>query len=295
MPAYWLALGACLAYAGILWRLDMYTPPEVRHWQRLARLRGLQATQGIGERLGGRVPLMRRLRNEVDIGTLLTIAGSVQNLDSWLVGTAAYALGTAASLAAADAFGLAMSGELPLPLWTVLAAVAMVAVLRYLSLRRRAFNRQAQVGEQLADALLGLAILVPGIPPEDALGLLARCQRNPQLDGLLDEQHLDQLLGTDARLKSTRERYSMIGLTLRIPLFQELSLIMRGIESEGLSPREEYPALSRISAENRLADNRLRAARAKTGAAAAIALLLIPLLIMVGGGIAFAFLGSVNG
>ena len=110
-----------------------------------------------------------------------------------------------------------------------------------------------------------------------------------------DEASMSKLLGEEAGLRSTRERYWLIGRALRIPLFQELSQLMRGIETEGLSPREEYPALSRISAESRLAQNRLRAARAKTGAAAAIALLLIPLLIMVGGGIAFAFLGSVTG
>jgi Flp pilus assembly protein TadB len=238
---------------------------------------------------------MRRLREEVDIGLLLTVAGSTQSLESWLVGTAALSLGVGAGIAGLDGFGLATSGELPLPLWTVLIAMLVIAAVRYVSLRGRAATRQARVGEQLADALLGLAILVPGIPPEDALGLLSRCQRNAELAAVLDEQYLERLLGKDAYLRSTRERYSSIGQALRIPMFQELSSVMRGIESEGLSPREEYPALSRISAETRLAQNRLRAARAKTGAAAAIALLLIPLLIMVGGGIAFAFLGSVNG
>lgn len=295
LPAYWLALAACLGYAALLWRLDAYTPPDVAHWRRLARLRGLQSTRGLGDRVSGRLPLLRRLREEVDIALLLVIAGSTQSSESWLVGTAAYTLGTGAVLAALEALGLAASGQLPVPLWIVLAAMMVVGLLRYVTLRRTAFNRQTQVGEQLADALLGLAILVPGIPAEDALGLLARCQRTPRLAGVLNERQLEQLLGEDARLRSTRERYALVGRLLRIPLFQELSLIMRGIESEGLSPREEYPALSRISAENRLAQNRLRAARAKTGAAAAIALLLIPLLILVGGGIAFAFLGSVAG
>ncbi len=292
---YWLALVACLLYAGALWRLDVYTPPEVRHWERLARLRGLEGSRGLGDRVGGRLPALRRLREELDIRLLLVIAGSSQTTESWLVGTAAYTLGAAAVLAGLDGIGLLISGQLPVPLWLILVAIAIVAAARYASLRRRAFNRQTRVGDQLADALLGLAILVPGIPAEDALAVLARCQRNPQLAGVLDETQMHKLLGEDARLRSTRQRYLMVGRALRIPLFQELSLIMRGIDTEGLSPREEYPALSRISAENRLAQNRLRAARAKTGAAAAIALLLVPLLIMVGGGIAFALLGAVNG
>ncbi|MFN2464571.1 MAG: hypothetical protein ABR573_11810, partial [Candidatus Dormibacteria bacterium] len=186
-------------------------------------------------------------------------------------------------------------GWLPLPLWVALAVLPLIATLRYVRLRGRARRRQTKVADQLADSLLGLAILVPGMPPEDALGLLARCQRESALAQVLEEGSLARLLGEGATLRSTRERYSLVGKALRIPLFQELAQVMRGIESEGLSPGEEYPALSRISAQSRVAQNRLRVARAKTGAAAAIALLLVPLLIMVGGGIAFAFLGSVNG
>jgi hypothetical protein len=295
LPPYVLALLICLAYLSALWAMDVYTPPEVRHWQRLAVLRGLQGTRGLGDRLGGRLPLLGRLREEVDIGLLLIIAGLSQSSESWLVGTAGWALGATAMMVGLDGLGLVIGGSLPLPMGVVLAVVPIVVIGRYVALRRHARIRQTRVGEQLADALLGLAVLVPGIPPEDALRLLARCQQAGSLVDVLDEQHLSLLLGEESSLRSTRERYWLIGRALRIPLFQELSQLMRGIESEGLSPSEEYPALSRISAESRLTQNRLRAARAKTGAAAAIALLLIPLLIMVGGGIAFAFLGSVNG
>ncbi|MGI8610527.1 MAG: hypothetical protein ACR2MY_15105 [Candidatus Dormibacteria bacterium] len=292
---YLVALVVCAGYAFALWGLDVYTPREVKHWERLARLRGLEGTRDLAERVGERLPLLNRLREELDIKLLLVVSGSLQTTDSWVVGTASAALGASALLAAVDGFGLAQSGQLPVPLWVVASVSVLVTALRYVSLRSRAHNRQARVGEQLSDALLGLAVLVPGIPPDDALSLLARCQRDGRLVGVLDEQHLRELLGEDAALRSTRERYAMVGRALRIPMFQELSQLMRGIETEGLSPREEYPALSRMSAEHRLAENRLRAARAKTGAAAAIALLLIPLLILVGGGIAFAFLGAVNG
>lgn len=292
---YFLALAVCAAYGGALWGLDMYTPPEVRHWERLARLRGLETRRDLGERVGDRLPVLHRLREELDIKLLLVIGGSLQTTESWMVGTAAYSLGAAALLGAADGLGIAQAGQLAVPLWIVAVVMLVVAAVRYVSLRSRAHNRQAKVGEQLADALLGLAVLVPGIPADDALSLLARCQRDGRLIGVLDEQHMHELLGEAATLRSTRERYELLGRALRVPMFQELSQLMRGIETEGLSPREEYPALSRTSAENRLAENRIRAARAKTGAAAAIALLLIPLLIMVGGGIAFAFLGAVSG
>lgn len=292
---YFLALAVCAAYGGALWGLDMYTPPEVRHWERLARLRGLETRRDLGERVGDRLPVLHRLREELDIKLLLVIGGSLQTTESWMVGTAAYSLGAAALLGAADGLGIAQAGQLAVPIWIVAVVMLVVAAVRYVSLRSRAHNRQAKVGEQLADALLGLAVLVPGIPADDALSLLARCQRDGRLIGVLDEQHMHELLGEAATLRSTRERYELLGRALRVPMFQELSQLMRGIETEGLSPREEYPALSRTSAENRLAENRIRAARAKTGAAAAIALLLIPLLIMVGGGIAFAFLGAVSG
>jgi hypothetical protein len=295
LPSAAIALALCAAYVGVLWRWEVYTPPEVRHWQRLARLRGLDTSQGFGERVAARVPLVRRLREEFDIGLLLLIRGSAQTTEGWVTGTAAYSLGTGAVVAAIDAVGIAASGSLLLPLWLVPIVIAAAALLRYLVLRSQAANRQSRVADQLADALLGLAILVPGIPPEDALTLLARCQREGQLAQVLDQRQLALVLGDSAALQSTRDRYWTLGRALRIPLFQELSQLMRGIETEGLSPREEYPALSRTSADNRLSENRLRAARARTGAAAAIALLLVPLLIMVGGGIAFAFLGAVSG
>ncbi|MFN2466493.1 MAG: hypothetical protein ABR598_09550, partial [Candidatus Dormibacteria bacterium] len=158
---HWLALGACLAYAGALWRLDAYTPPEIRHWQRLAKLRGLEGAPGLGDRLGGRLPLLRRLREELDIGLLLVIAGSSETIDSWLVGTAAWMLGTAATFAALDGLALVLSGQLAVPLWLLLVSVIAVALARYVGLRSHAVNRQARVGEQLADALLGLAVLIP--------------------------------------------------------------------------------------------------------------------------------------
>jgi hypothetical protein len=295
LPAFLLALVVCAAYVVGLWAMDVYTPREVRHWEELARIRGLRGGRAFGDRLGDRLPFLHQLREEMDVGLLLMIGGSRQTSESWLVGTAAWALAAGAAMAGLDGVGLALEGTVPAPAWVVVAVMPVVAASRYVSLRSRAHNRQAEVGEQLADALLGLAILVPGIPAEDALGLLSRCQRQGVLAEVLDEGHLDRLLGDQARLRSTRERYWLIGKALRVPLFQEVSQLMRGIETEGLSPGEEYPALSRISAESRLAQNRLRAARAKTAAAAAIALLLVPLLMMVGGGIAFAFLGSVTG
>jgi len=294
-PAFAVALAACAAYGWALWALDVYKAPEVRHWERLAALRGLEGSRGLGDRLGDRLPLLARLRSEFDIGLLLLISGSTQTSESWLVGTAAWAVGSAAVIAGVDAVGLLLGGSLPFPMGVAALVLPSAVMTRYLRLRARARRRQARVGAQLADALLGLAVLVPGIPPEDALGMLARCQREPVLAEVIDQGRMEQLLGKDATQRSTRERYWLVGKTLGVPLFQELSQLMRGIESEGLSPAEEYPALSRISAGSRLAQNRLRAAQAKTAAAAAIALLLVPLLILVGGGIAFAFLGSVAG
>ncbi|GAC1328983.1 MAG: hypothetical protein NVSMB17_04920 [Candidatus Dormibacteria bacterium] len=294
-PAFLLALTACAVYGCVLWSLDVYKAPEVRHWERLATLRGLQGSRGLADRLGDRLPALRRLRTEVDIGLLLLISGSGQSSESWLVETAAWAIGSAAVAAGLDGVVLVIGGNLPFPLGVGALVIPATVTARYLGLRRQARRRQARVGAQLADALLGLAVLVPGIPPEDALGMLARCQRDPVLAHVIEPRGVRQVLGEEAIQHSTRERYWLIGRTLRVPLFQELSQLMRSIEAEGLSPGEEYPALSRISAESRLAQNRLRNAQARTAAAAAIALLLIPLLILVGGGIAFAFLGSVGG
>src|SRR5215471_11646413 len=86
-----LALVAAVAGAAwvlALWKLGLYTSPAVRGWQRLARLRGLADRRPLGDRLGERVPLLRRVQEETDVGRLLAIAGRAESAAGWLLRTA---------------------------------------------------------------------------------------------------------------------------------------------------------------------------------------------------------------
>lgn len=289
---HWIVLALVGAYLVALWRIDAYTPADVRHWRRLARLRGLELGRGFGERVAERLPFAARLRRELDVGLLLVIAGRREALETWLVVTLAYSLGAAAVVVAPDALTFATTRQVVVPLWLSPLVGVVVIAARYAFLRGRARRRQARIDQELADSLLGLAILVPGVPVDDALKLLARCQRDSQLAALLIGEEWARVGDDGVTIRSSRELYWRIGRSLQISMFQELSLAMRQVEQEGLSPREEYPALSRASALNRLNENRLQAARSKTASAAAIALLLVPLLILIAGGIGFAFLSG---
>jgi len=291
----WLALAAGGLYLAVLWRLDAYTPRDVRHFERLAALRGLGNAQGLGQRVGRRLGILRRLREELDIRLLLVISGATTTAEAWLMGTAAAAVAALALLVGLDALAALAGGPPPVPAWISLVAAGLVVAARYMALRTRAQRRQERIQVGLMDSLLGLAVLVPGMPSDDALALLSRAQLDRDLADVLRLEEVERVLGPTSALRATHERYWALGRLMRLPALQELSLVIRAIDAEGLNPREEYQALARVSATNRLAHNRMRAARAKTLSAAAIALLLVPLLIMVGGGVAFAFLSGFAG
>ena len=179
---HWIALLAGGLYLLALWRFDAYTPADVRHWQRLARLRSLDAGTGLRIRLGRRFRVLQRIREEFDIRLLLVVSGRAISPDSWILTTVGYALAAMAALVAVDGLEVVANGSAPVPAWFALLAAAVVVALRYAGLRNSAAQRQTRLGAELADSLLGLAVLVPGIPPEDALALIARCQRDSPLD-----------------------------------------------------------------------------------------------------------------
>src|SRR5215471_16047901 len=85
-----LTLAAIAALCGAvwvlgLWYLGLYNHPAVRSWQRLARLRGLAVRRPWGERMGARLPLLRRAQEETDIERLLAIAGRDDSATAWLL------------------------------------------------------------------------------------------------------------------------------------------------------------------------------------------------------------------
>src|SRR5437879_4820906 len=176
-----LVLAALAALTGALWviglwYLGVYTHPAVLTWQRLARLRGLADQRPLGERLGERVPLLRRAQEETDVGRLLAIAGRSENATGWLLRTGFQAGLALAATLLLDELTLLANGELAYPPALGLAAGACVALLAYARLRGRAARRQRALGQAVADSLPHLAVMTyhHRLPASEALLIFAR-------------------------------------------------------------------------------------------------------------------------
>lgn len=276
-----LTLAALAALAGtawviVLWRLGITRHPSVVAWERLARMRGLADRRPLGERLGGRLPLLRRAQAETDIGRLLAIAGRAQSPGGWLLRTACLAGLTLAGLLLVDELLLIEQPELAFPPALALAAAAGAGLLAYLHLRRQAVGRQRELGRAVADSLPHLAVMTfhQRIPPSEALLIFARCQRSPVLHRLLSEERDGS--------SSTALTYEQIGQAYGVPMFAALGAAVRRVTERGLSAQDVYTGLARSTYADRLAGARVAAAQAKTLIVVPMGLMIVPVLLLIG-------------
>ena len=142
-----------LAWVVALWYLRVTTHPAVLSWERLSRLRGLSHKRPLGDRVGARLPVLRRLQAETDIGHLLVIAGQPQGASAWSLKTGATAGATLAGLLLLDELTLLANGRLAFPPGLALAATVTVGALAYVRLRNRAHRRQQALERAVADSL----------------------------------------------------------------------------------------------------------------------------------------------
>jgi hypothetical protein len=281
-----IAVAAGAVWVLGLWYLGLHEHPSVRSWQRLSRLRGLADRRPLGDRLGERLPLLRRAQEETDVGRLLAIAARGDSATGWLLRTASYAgLALAAVLAADEAAVLTVQPP-PLPPLAGLVAAAGIALLAYARLRARAGERQRALGRAVADSLPQLAVMTAHhrVPVSEALLIFARCQRDPTLHELLAGDAwrplVDRVPGTGQ--PSTAAEYERIGQAYGVPMFSALGSAVRRVTERGLAGQEVYTALARASYGERLAAARVAAAQAKTLIVIPMGLMIVPVLVLIG-------------
>jgi hypothetical protein len=261
-----------------LWYLGLYTHPAVLNWQRLSRLRGLADRRRLGDRLGERLPLMRRAQAETDVSRLLTIAGRAESATGWLLRRAFQAGLALAAVLLLDEAAVATGQPPALPPWLGLVAAACVAVAAYARLHRQASERQRLLGRAVADCIPHLAVMTfhHRVPVSEALPVFARCQRDPTLRRLLDEQPA----GSSA--PSTALEYERIGQAYGVPMFVALGAAVRRVTERGLAGQDVYTGLARATYGERLAAARIAAAQAKTIIVIPMGLMIVPVLVLIG-------------
>ena len=306
-----LALAALAAAVGIgwvaaLWYLRVTAHPAVLSWERLARLRGLAEQQPLGDRLGNRLgarlPLLRSLHGEADLGRLLAIAGESSTASGWLLRTAALSAGTLAGLLLLDELTLLANGELALAPGICVAGGVAVALLGYLRLRRRARNRQQRLGRAVGDSLPHLAVMTyhHRVPVSEALIIFARCQRDHSLHRLLVEaswqdvpvpETVPLVPAEPGRQESTALVYERIGQALGVPMFAALGSAVRRVSERGLSSQEVLTRLAYATYTERLIQAKVAAAQAKTLIVIPMGLMIVPVLLLIGAPLAASLAG----
>jgi hypothetical protein len=284
LPLIAVAVGA--AWVGCLWYLGLYTHPSVLSWQRLARLRGLADRRPLGDRLGERLPALRRVHEETDVGRLLAIAGRAESPTGWLLRTAFHAGLTLAAVLLADELALLAGQTPPLPPVAGLVAAGAVALLAYARLRGRAAERQRALGRAVADSLPHLAVMTyhHRLPVSEALLLFARCQRDHALHELLVGDAWRSLVERQSgpQAESTALEYERIGQAYGVPMFSALGAAVRRVTERGLASQDVYTGLARASYGERLSAARVAAAQTKTLIVVPMGLMIVPVLVLIG-------------
>jgi hypothetical protein len=262
-------------------RLDVFTPDDVRAWRRLASLRGYASPAGRLERAAARVPFLRRLQDELDLNRQLAIAGWSESPQGFLLRVFFVALLAAALFLGLLAVGLLENGAWPLPPAAAVLVAAAAFTLQISWLRRSARTRQEQSGQSLGDMMMLVAIMTDGrgLQLDDAVRILSRCVDHQSLQSIVDGRGWQRLVHQPH--STTIELYRLISTEYGIPLFDVVADAAANA-NVGMSERETYTRVAKAVYQNRLAEARFRAARAKTLVTIPVAMMLIPLLILIG-------------
>jgi hypothetical protein len=299
LPLLALLVGAGWV-VGLRW-LGMYSDPAVLAWRRLARLRGLDRRRPLGDRLGGRLPVLRRLQAETDVGRLLAIAGRDETPTVWLLRTLTYAGALLVGWLALDEVILVTEHEPGPPPALGLLVAGGIAALSYVHLRNQAVARQRLLGRAIADSLPHLAVMTyhHRLPVSEALLVFARCQQDPSLyrflsEGLwhrLADQEIDPAgvvtPGTPGAAAThgppaTAALYERIGRIYQVPMFLALGSALNMVNERGLSGQQVLTRLASDTLNDRAAEARVTAAQTKTLIVVPMGLMIIPILVLIG-------------
>lgn len=282
-----------------LWYLGAYTPAAVLAWRRLARMRGLTIERSWGDRLGARLPPLRRLQTETDIGRMLFIAGRKETPSAWFLRTGFVAGLAIVVLLLVDQLGVVAHGSLSYPPAVALLFGVIWGVYGYIRLRNQSQRRQRTLNRAISDSLVHLAAMTfhQRLPASEALLIFSRCQEDGELHRVLNrpEARLPQPApGTPAAQQGTAGIYERLGGLYDVSMFHVLAAAVRRVSERGLSSRDVYTQLAKSVYGELLADARVQSAQAKTLIVIPMGLMIFPLLLLIGAPLA-ASMGSLFG
>lgn len=278
-------VGATIAlvaiWAAALFRLDVFTPEDVRAWRRLAALRGFERPPSRFERVAERAAVLRRLQDELDLGRLLAIADRDESPLGFLGQTLFAALLWFTLVLVGDVADRLTQGDFLVPPWIAVLVALSVVLMRLSGLRAAARRRQQRAGQSLGDMMMLVAIMTDGrgLQLDDAVRILSRCTTSRSLETLVDGRGWERLVRV--RPRTTVELYEQIAVQYGISEFQHLAEALSNTHV-GFSERDTYTRLAQAVYEERLSQARMRSARAKILVTLPVAGMLIPLLLLLG-------------
>jgi hypothetical protein len=274
------AVAVVAVWAAILGRLGYLTSSDVRAWRRLATLRGYARPHTRLERAADRSAAVRRLREELDLGRLLAEADRNETEAAFLGRTAFATLFTCAAALAIDTTLRLGSGDFAVPPWVALLAAVAVPLGRFSALRRAARSRRERADRALGDMMMMVAIITDGrgLQLDDAVRILARCAATPDLRTLVDGGWQRLIPG---RPRTTADLYRSIADQFGTPTF---ALVADALTTTnvGVAERVTYTRVAQAVYQQRLAEARVRSARARILVTLPVAGMLIPLLLLLG-------------
>ncbi len=281
IPYAALAILVIGAWIGGIKLLDMFTAPDARAWRRMTHLRGFATRESALERVAHRTPVLGRVQAELDLERLLGQANSRETPASFLARTGAISLLTFAFVLGAAAASRAVAGNWPVPPWTALVIAGLILPISLNDLRRRARRECEASARTLGDMLMAVAVMTDsrGLQLDDAVRVMARCARDAALQDLLDRGGFKRLAGNS--FLSTAEKYRLIGDAYGIRAFVDVA-DAAATTNVGVPNRVAYTRLALTVYQERLADARVHAARARILITLPIAGMLIPLLLLIG-------------
>lgn len=271
------------AWAVALVYLDLFTPDDVRAWRRLAAMRGYAMPRGRIEKFALRAGFVSRIQEELDLNRLLAIANRRETPLAFLFQSVAVGGAIGAIFLAIDGVIRATTGDWILGLgpWLALLLWVIITMILVAGLRSEVRHRQDNAGRALGDMMMLVAIMTDGrgLQLEDAVRILSKCVTHDHLEAIVDRRGWQRLIRQPYR--NTIELYRMIGEEYRVSAFTQLADAASNANI-GFSERDTYTRMAKSVYQQRLAEAKMRAARAKILVTLPVAGMLIPLLLLLG-------------
>jgi hypothetical protein len=274
--------------------LGVFTADDVKAWRRLASLRGFALPRSRIEKAALRAPILQRVEKELDLSRLLAIADRRGTPAGFLGQSMALALFVLALLLAVDAAARSIVGDWPLSPWVILLLGLGLLPLSVVELRQAAHRNQEIANRTLGDMMMSVAVMTDsrGLQVEDAVRVMSRCARSSSLENLIDKRGFKRLV--PEAYTSSVDLFRLVGERYGIASLVALA-DATAITQVGVPERAAFSRFALSVYQGRLAEARVKSARAKILVTLPVAGMLIPLLLLIGAPTFAAITGGLQG